>query len=240
MLKNKFELPALILPPIEEVIERLSIFPGVTAKKHYLDRAINNYQIEEALRLWDKDCAECVRQGHENRASWLGIFHAVFGDPSNPFDQQKDPAKFEYYNLGQRIYNDYLQLCELRNNLTSEAIKVVDYNASLSPGLTLQTKYDPEQLKKLRKALLEGKYITDIKEDVFVYLLSGKALNNMPKIKWKKSKNEAVYLLDNICIEFYFSTANNCIETFSKGLDSNNRKNKYHEIDNILKTLRPM
>lgn len=60
----------------------------------------------------------------------------------------------------------------------------------------------------------------------------------MAKIKWKVSKSKAVYLLGCICVDFNFSTANKCIETKSIGLDSNNRRGKYSEIDTILETLR--
>ncbi|MEP6466169.1 MAG: hypothetical protein ABJB05_07670 [Parafilimonas sp.] len=118
--------------------------------------------------------------------------------------------------------------------------KEIEKQVHDNTGKTLQTLYDAEQLKNLRKALITRNYIDEIKENDFIHLLSYKAVNEARKMKWKKSKSEAVYLLDCICIDLKFSTANKCIETNLKGLDSNNRKGKYNDIDNILKTLRPI
>lgn len=122
-LENKFELPLFCPFPIEEVFEKLNNFTNVVAKRHYLDRVISNYKIDEAGKKWDEDCEECLRQGYDNRPHWLGIFSAFFGELSNPFDEDKEPGKFELYNYGVQAYQDYLRLCELRDNLNA-GIKV--------------------------------------------------------------------------------------------------------------------
>ena len=106
------------------------------------------------------------------------------------------------------------------------------------PRKTLNTIY-PNQLERLRKLLVDGGYILNIKENDFIYLFTGNSLIGSPKLKWEKSKKLVVNLLDKICINFSFTDANNCIESRSKKLDSNDRpKRDYDEITTIVNQLK--
>lgn len=107
---------------------------------------------------------------------------------------------------------------------------------------TLKTNYTEEQLKKLCKALITGKYIVkNTKVNNFVYIFSGKPLGRISKIEWLKSKKQAVWLLDKICLPYSFDTVNSCLESKFKPFDYNDRpKVGYNEIEEILKTLRPI
>ncbi len=127
-----------------------------------------------------------------------------------------------------------------RNNFEKvEAIGALMHEEKSKSKKTLQSILSQEQLKKLYKLLIEDKYIIRTKENDFIYFFSGKPLSDIPKIHWDKSKKLAVNLLDNICVNFSFPVANNCIKTNHKKLDSNDRpKRDFNEIIVLLKRIR--
>lgn len=146
-------------------------------------------------------------------------------------EYQSDPdQRVYYYDLQNWI--DFLQ--KIKRETESQSETEDDFPSKK----TVQTKLDEPQLRKLFKELIAGKYISQkTKENDFVYFFSGKPLNGIRKIKWLKKKSDAMYLLDRISINLNLTTANNCIETDKKGLDSNNRSKVYNPIDEILNQL---
>ncbi len=156
----------------------------------------------------------------------------------------------EMKNVQQSLPADIDKISLDLQNLSDNFLKWVDYRNREETEKTLQTIFDSNELAKLRKALLKEKYIAVIRENDFVYWLSGNSLNSMAKIKWIKTRGrkQLAYLLagtiknkNGICINFNFSTANKCFELIGNKLDSNDRpKSGYKEIDEILKTLRPI
>lgn len=146
---------------------------------------------------------------------------------------EKIPAKHN-----PRLFDSFLKICE---DLALKA-KNIDTGKDAEVKVTLKTIYNEDQLKKLFIALMAGKYIAEnTKENDFIYIFSGKTIDMITRIKWKESKKKAIYLLDKICNSFSFDTVNNCIESKFKSFDYNDRPiTGYSEIDNILKTLRPI
>ena len=104
----------------------------------------------------------------------------------------------------------------------------------------LQSFYNPFQLGQIYKKLVEKKVITETREDIFIYLLSGKTLITVgEKIYWKESKRQAMYFLHKICLRPKPSIINRCIRSDYGKFDSNDKPSKggFSYIDEILKSL---
>lgn len=228
-------------------------------KKYYaaVQFEVEKLSFEGTYKVWNKGT---IKAEIEKIETWINEVEKI-----NLSDRLTNKINVLYTEYS-RLKNDFYEACLMtreQHNENSSAAYVYgryflfyDYlkssllslkpNEDKQPKITLQTNLTPEQLKALHKALIAGNYIaSNTKEIDFIYLLSGKPLNGMSKIKWmrKKPKSEAMYLLDKICLNLNLTTANNCIETDKKALDSNNRTDisnpRISEILESIQKIRP-
>lgn len=225
-------------------------------------RVSNNKQIERALASISVKQNLSISERENDRARDYNNF--IDNDNYSPTLQKFErEANIKKRNVTSSNYLQWLQDNEKRygnssfyhmqwtsNNLGDEHKKIFDFiNSEIDENInvesndeknvlkTLQTNYTDAQLKKLYKLLIEGNYISGTKENDFIYFFSGKPLKGIKKIKWKKSKSKAAYLLEKICLNLKLLTANHCIETNQKGLRSNNKKGAYNDIEVIIKSI---
>lgn len=112
--ENEFTLPNIIVQDLERVKDQVQRFGSRFEKINFLNRLIEQTNIDKVIALWDKDCLKCVEQ-FKYKPAWEGVFDALHGD-----------FKFETainelaYEAGVQHYKNYILLKELLEIMTND------------------------------------------------------------------------------------------------------------------------
>lgn len=173
------ELPYLIAINIDDIIKKFNSFTIKNEKNLFLKRIIRQYNIDEAMKVWDLDCVNCVKQ-FKTKQAWKGFFDAMFGD----FDLSKATNK-ESYLYGKKHYKDYIMLCELLDEIKTKQNVPPPQPETGTPTFTntFDNIKPTEIYKHFKASLVEKGYLTE--QELNEYLKAAFELKTKPETPFK-------------------------------------------------------